>query len=143
MPDSSALARSLPALNEMNAYFWTSGREGRLRILRCQACGLYIHPYAARCPQCRSPEIEPEPVSGRGVVVSYTVNHQAWFPHVPVPYVVALVELDEQSSIRLITNLLTVPVDSVRVGMAVEVYFEQHGDVFVPLFRPRQDGSND
>jgi uncharacterized OB-fold protein len=141
--DSPALARSLPALNEMNAYFWTSGREGRLKILRCQACGLYIHPYAALCPKCRSSELEPEPVSGRGVVVSFTVNHQPWFPHVPVPYVIALVELEEQSSIRLVTNLLTVPVESVRVGMRVEVYFEAHGEVFIPLFRPVQDAPND
>ena len=139
MPDSPVLARSLPALNEMNGYFWTSGRDGRLRILRCQACGLYIHPYAAVCPKCRSDEIAPEPMSGRGVVVSFTINHQPWFPHVPVPYVIALVELAEQSSIRLVTNLLTVPVEAVRAGLPVEVYFEEHGEVFVPLFRPVQD----
>jgi len=139
MSDSPALARPLPGLNEMNGYFWTSGREGRLKILRCQACGLYIHPYAAICPGCRSPDVQPEPVSGRGVVTSFTVNHQPWFPHVPAPYVIALVELEEQASIRLVTNLLTVPVETVSVGMPVTVYFEQHGEVFVPLFRPEQD----
>jgi uncharacterized OB-fold protein len=136
MQVSEPLARPLPVLNEMNGYFWTSGKDGRLKILRCQACGCYIHPYAALCPKCRSPEVEPEAVSGRGVVVSFTVNHQPWFTHVPVPYVIALVELQEQSDIRLVTNLPTVPIEEVRVGMPVEVYFEPHGEVFVPLFRP-------
>ena len=138
MSDSPVLARPLPALNEMNGYFWTGGREGRLQILRCQACGLYIHPYAALCPKCRSADVAPEAVSGRGVVTSFTVNHQPWFPHVPVPYVIALVGLEEQSSIRLVTNLLTCPVEDVRVGMPVEVYFEPHGNVFIPLFRPAE-----
>jgi uncharacterized protein len=138
VPSAPPLARPLPALNEMNGYFWTSGRDGRLRILRCQACGHYIHPYAAACPTCRSDDLEPEPVSGRGVVTSVTINHQPWFPHVPTPYVVALVELEEQHDIRLVTNLLTCPVEDVRAGMAVEVYFEPHGEIFVPLFRPQE-----
>ena len=143
MSESSVLARSLPALNEMNGYFWTSGRDGQLKILRCQDCACYIHPYAALCPKCRSAQLAPEAVSGRGVVVSFTVNHQPWFPHVPVPYVIALVELEEQASIRLVTNLLTVPVEAVRIGMPVEVYFEAHGEVFVPLFKPTQEPSLD
>lgn len=129
--------RPLPALNEMNGYFWTGGRDGKLRILRCQACGCYIHPYAALCPRCRSEAIAPEAVSGRGVVIAFTVNHQPWFPNVPVPYVVALVELEEQSNIRLVTNLPTMPATDVRAGLPVEVFFEEHGEVFVPLFRPR------
>lgn len=142
MTDETPPARSLPVLNDMNGYFWTGGREGRLRILRCQDCGRYIHPYAALCPKCRSERIEPEAVSGRGQVVSFTVNHQPWFPHVPVPYVIALVELDEQADIRLVTNMPDTPIEAVRPGLPVEVYFEAHGEVFIPLFRAAQGGAD-
>jgi uncharacterized protein len=129
-----AVQRPLPLPTEMNAYFWQGGADGRLHILRCQACGTWIHPYAARCPNCRSADVAPEPVSGRGAVIGFTVNHQPWIPDVPVPYVVALVELEEQANLRLMTNLPLIPIEAVRVGLAVKVYFEPHGDIYVPLF---------
>ena len=134
--EPTALARPLPVINDMNGYFWRGGADGRLHIMHCDDCGLYFHPYQSACHSCGSAKVAPSPVSGRGVVLSSTINHQPWFPHVPVPYVVALVELEEQGPVRLVTNMLETPVDAVVPGMKVEVHFEQHGDIFVPLFRP-------
>jgi len=127
-------ARALPQISEMNQYFWCGGVDGRLHILRCGPCGTYIHPYAERCPRCRGDAVSPQPVSGRGTVVGFTVNHQAWIKDVPVPYVVAIVELEEQSDIRLMTNLPTTPIEAVKVGLPVKVYFEPAGDIYLPLF---------
>lgn len=129
--------RQLPLINEMNRYFWCSGASGQLHILRCGDCGTWVHPYAGLCPKCRTESLSPQPVSGRGTVVGYTVNHQPWLPNVPVPYAVALVELEEQSNIRLVTNILDCPLDEVRVGLPVEVCFEAHEELHIPLFRPR------
>lgn len=140
MSDAPA-QRPLPAITEMNSHFWTGGKDGRLHILRCEACGHYIHPYAARCTRCRSAAIAPVAVSGRGTVVGFTVNHQAWLPGVAVPYVVAIVQLEEQSDLRLMTNLPRTPLEAVRVGLAVKVYFEQDGDIFVPLFEADEGGA--
>ena len=44
----------LPLLDDENRFFWTSGADGRLRFLRCQACGYYLHPPLPRCPTCGS-----------------------------------------------------------------------------------------
>lgn len=126
--------RALPAINEMNRYFWCGGADGRLRILRCMACGFYIHPYAARCPKCHSADLAPEPVSGRARVLSFTVNHQQWEANFPPPFIVAIVVLEEQEDIRLMTNMPRTPIEEVRHDMPVTVFFESHGDVFVPLF---------
>ena len=126
--------RPLPTVNEMNHYFWLGGADGRLHILRCEACGYWIHPYAGRCPKCRSDKLSPQPVSGRGTVAGFTVNHQPWIKDVKVPYVVALVELDEQSNVRLMTNMPRTPIETVRVGLPVKVFFEQQGTIYVPLF---------
>lgn len=66
---------------------------------------------------------------------SFTVNHQRWDDSAE-PYVVAIVELDEQPGLRLMTNLIGVAVDDIRIGMPVQVVFESHGGVHLPLFGP-------
>lgn len=130
------LARPLPAITEMNDYFWRSGSKGHLHILCCTDCGIYAHPYVARCSACRSKNMAPKAVSGIAVVCGFTINHQPWYPHVPTPYVIAYVELVEQRNIRLATNIVNCPVEDVVIGMPVKVLFEQYDDIFVPVFEP-------
>jgi uncharacterized protein len=120
----------------MNRYFWLSGSDGNLRILRCGACGRYHHPYVARCSACGSRGVTPAIVSGRGILLSMSVNHQPWFPAVPVPYVLGLVQLAEQDNLRLPTNIVNIPWQMVKPDMRVKVCFERHGEIFVPLFEP-------
>ena len=43
--------RKLPALEPDPAFFWTSGADGHLRILRCGYCGHWQHPPLPRCPR--------------------------------------------------------------------------------------------
>ena len=128
--------RVLPQLSDENEFFWTSGREGVLRFLRCTDCQYYIHPPTPICPKCFGRALEPSPVSGRGTVFSFTVNHKSWDGS-EEPYTIALVQLEEQDDLRLTTNLVDCPPDDVEIGMPVEVVFEDHDPVFVPLFRVR------
>ncbi|HEX6423361.1 MAG TPA: Zn-ribbon domain-containing OB-fold protein [Acidimicrobiales bacterium] len=132
---TAAPFRVQPALDDENRFFWTSGRDGRLRFLRCQACGHHLHPPVPRCPACGARDLAPEPVSGRAEVFSYTVNHQPWDGSTE-PYVIALVAFPEQDGLRLTTNIVGCEPGDVRVGMPVTVTFEQHGEVWFPLFEP-------
>jgi uncharacterized OB-fold protein len=127
--------RVQPALDDSNRFFWTSGRDGRLRFLRCQECGYWLHPPVPRCPECGSWEVASEAVSGRGEVWSYTVNHQSWDGD-PEPYAIVLVALAEQDGLRLTSNLVGCPVEDVRIGMPVRVTFERQDQVWFPLFEP-------
>jgi len=127
--------RPLPALTPETEFFWTAGADGRLRFLRCHDCYTYIHPPTPVCPKCTSRSLTPEPVTGRGTVVTFTVNHQDWGLLAP-PYVIAIVELVEQPGLRLTTNLVNVDADAVRSGMDVQVHFEPVDDVWLPLFEP-------
>jgi uncharacterized OB-fold protein len=68
-------------------------------------------------------------------VWSYTVTHQSWDGS-PDPYAIVLVALPEQDGLRLTSNLVNCPVESVRIGMPVRVVFEQHDRVWFPLFEP-------
>jgi uncharacterized OB-fold protein len=127
--------RVLPRLDDTNRFFWTSGEDGRLRFLRCGACHHYVHPPVPRCPYCLEGTLAPQPVSGDGTVHSFTVNYQQWIPW-SGPYVIGLVTIAEQEDVRLTTNVVDCALEDVRVGMAVEVTFEQVEDIWLPLFRP-------
>ena len=133
MPDP--VPRLLPTTDELSGFFWTRGRDGKLRFLQCAACSYLIHPPAPVCPQCHSREAAPAEVSGRGTLYSFTTNHQPW-DGVGDVYVIGLVQIDEQQDVRLTTNLVGIEPSEVQIGMAVEVVFEDHDPVFLPLFRP-------
>ena len=81
-------------------------------------------------------DVTPHPVSGRATVAAFSVNVHQWLPNFPPPYVVAIIELDEESDVRLTTNIMDCAIDEVHIGMAVEVLFEQWDDVWIPVFRP-------
>ena len=127
--------RVLPSMDDLSAFFWTSGADGRLRFLCCSACSYFIHPPAPYCPRCGGRRAAPEPVAGRGQLYSYTVNHQPW-DGTDEPYIIGAVTIDEQPDLRLLTNLVDVTAEDLRIGMAVEVVFEDHAPVYLPLFRP-------
>lgn len=129
-------ARQLPRPTAESAAFWRGGETGRLLIHQCADCRRYHHPPAPICPHCLSRHVEPMPVSGRGTVHSYTINHQPWLPGMAVPFAVAYVSLDEQPDVWLMTNIVGCEVDQVAIGQKVRVRFEQHEDVWVPLFEP-------
>ena len=69
------LDRPLPEPNSETAFFWEAAQKGELHILRCNACGTYVHLPRPACRNCQSTDLAPARVSGRGVVHSFTVTH--------------------------------------------------------------------
>jgi uncharacterized OB-fold protein len=128
--------RPTPKLDDENRFFWTSGADGKLRFLHCDACDYYIHPPAPVCPKCLAAEVAPKAVSGRASVRSVTINHQPFVPGVATPFAIAVVNIAEQDDVNLTTNILDAAPEAVTIGMPVQVTFEQRGDVYVPLFKP-------
>ena len=133
--------RVLPRVTPLNEHFWQAGADGRLHILRCRDCKTWIHPPSPRCPECLGKDLAPEAVSGRATVATFTLNHQPWVPAPDHPYAIAIVELDEDPRVRLMTNIVNCPAESVAIGMPVAVTFEQHEDVYFPLFEPTERGA--
>jgi uncharacterized OB-fold protein len=127
------MALPTPHIDDENRAFWTGGADGELRFARCNACGYYLHPPSPRCPECWSDDIAPSAVSGRGTVYTYTINRRQWTPGLEVPFTLAVIELDEQPGLRLITRLAS---DTPEIGQPVEVAFEARGEAFIPIFRP-------
>jgi len=127
----------LPTPDDHTQEYWDAARRGTLLIKRCAACGR-AHSYPRRfCPYCWSEDVSWEAAGGRGTLYTYSVVHQNDLPPFDerVPYVAAIVELDEGP--RVITTLVDCDLDALRVGMAVEVAFRAVSDeVTIPVFRP-------
>ena len=127
--------RLLPRLSDDVAFFWTSGADGVLRFLRCNACGFFIHPPGPVCPRCLSRDLAPREVSGRGHVETFTVNYQQWIPGSD-PYIIAWVSIDEQPNVRLTTNLVDVEPERRAHRHAGARGLRARRDVWLPLFTP-------
>ena len=63
---------------------------------------------------CHSKNLAAEAVSGDATLATFSVNHQPWMPGPELPYIVAIVEIVEQPSVRLTTNLVNCAPDDVR-----------------------------
>lgn len=124
--------------NEITQFFWDAARAHRLEVLRCDGCGHYVHWPQPICPRCQSERLTPAEVSGRGAVYSYTVVEHVFNPLLAgaVPYSLAIVELEEQEGLRLLTNIVDCPHEELRIGMDVEVTFEDYENGSLPQFRP-------
>ena len=91
------------------------------------------HPPRPMCPHCHSLRREVARLSGRGAVYSWIVpRHPAPIGFAEAP-VVALIQLDE--GLRLVSNVIGVPVAEMRNGLRVKVAFEPTvGGRAVPVF---------
>jgi uncharacterized OB-fold protein len=127
--------RPAPIVTEDSGAFWDAADEGRLVAQRCVACGRLRHPPRPMCPHCRSLEVDVVTLSGRGTLYSYAVLHHPQHPAFDYPVLAALVDLEE--GIRVVSNLVGLAPDEIRIGLAVQAEFEAtDGDHCVPVFRP-------
>jgi uncharacterized OB-fold protein len=127
--------RILPLVTDANRHFWTCGPSGPLRILRCGNCGRYVHPPNPLCPRCLTFSLSAVAVSGRGSIWSLTTNRHTWIPGFDPPYAIAHIDLEEQPGLRVLSNIVGPGATDARIGDLVEVTFEMHGEIAVPLFR--------
>lgn len=133
-------AKPLPVPTPESEPFWEGCRRHELLLQRCGACGSLWFPPAALCANCLSDSWSWSRTSGRGTVYSFVVFRRVYHPGFTdeVPYVVAVVELEEGP--RLPTALVGVSIDDVSCDMAVEVVFDDVTEtVTLPKFRPRLD----
>jgi uncharacterized OB-fold protein len=129
--------RPLPLPDQDTAAFWEGARNGKLLVQRCVECRRVQFYPRFFCTACVG-AVEWIEASGRGEVYSFSIVRKNGTPPFDtlVPYVLALIELDE--GVRMMGNVVDVPVDDVGIGMAVEVRFVRETDeIFLPMWRPR------
>lgn len=131
------VARSTPPrLDPDNAEYFAAAAAGRLIIQRCTDCGLPRYYPRLLCPDCHSEASDWMQASGLGTVHSYSVVWRAPLPQFAdmVPYIVALVDLDE--GVRMFTRV-DAPHDDIRIGDRVTCRIEKMSeDIGIPVFVP-------
>jgi uncharacterized protein len=127
-----------PAPDSLTSFFWEGARRHKLLIQKCDGCGRFQHPPEPVCHHCLSFALGSGEVSGVGTIYSFEIATQAFHPWFTdkIPFVIAVVELAEQPNLKLITNIVDVDPDAVRVGARVQVAWRQLDDEFtLPVFR--------
>lgn len=126
--------RPRPVVNRDNAGFWEGVAEHRLLVQRCADCATLRFPWLPGCNACGSRRWDTVEASGEGTVYSYVVMHHPPFPAFDPPYAVGLIELAE--GVRMISNVVGVPYDKVRIGMPVRLEFRSvDEELELPVFR--------
>lgn len=128
--------RPLPEFTPENTAFWTGGADGKLMIAFCDCCAHAIHPPQLICPQCWSEKVAFRPVSGTGTVYTCTVNHQPWMPDMPVPFALAVVDVDDAPGVRVTAQVVGADLQDVAIGQRMQVTFLNIDDVWFPQWEP-------
>ena len=126
-----------PPISDFNKPFWEAAKRHSLELQQCNDCKQPWAPSGPVCPKCFSDCFSWVKMSGRGKIASWVVFHKEYHPAFAkeLPYNVAFVELDEGP--RLITNIVGAANKDLRIGMPVEVTFEDVDAQFsLPKFRP-------
>ncbi|MFE1231718.1 bifunctional MaoC family dehydratase N-terminal/OB-fold nucleic acid binding domain-containing protein [Streptomyces sp. NPDC058745] len=126
--------RPRPVVNRDNAGFWEGVAAHRLLVQRCGDCATLRFPWLPGCNACGSQRWDTVEASGAGTVYSYVVMHHPSFPAFDPPYAVGLIELAE--GVRMVSNVVGVPYDKVRIGMPVRLEFLRvDAELELPVFR--------
>lgn len=131
--------KPLPEVNSLTAPFWEYCKKHELRMQYCNECKQWIWYPKAVCPNCGKKEsIEWVRLSGKGKIYSYTIirqvidNSESF--NKDIPFIIALVELDEGP--RIYSNVINATADSASIGDRVEVIFEDVTDeITLPKFK--------
>jgi len=129
--------KPLPAIDLESRPFWQAARERKLAIMLCRDCRRHFFYPRIFCPQCHSDAVAWTEASGRGTIYSFTIARRPAGPafKADLPYAVALVELEEGP--RLMSNIVTADVASLRIGQKVKAVFEDvTEDVTLVKFAP-------
>ena len=128
------------------ARFWAAAAEGRLELPRCGSCGRVCWYPKETCSHCGGSAFAWEPLAGRARLFSWAVVRNVFLPQYreKVPYVTGLVSLEEDPSVRLVTEVVDTDVDAgeLEFDQPMEVVFRPlrfagvDRTVMAPLWRP-------
>ncbi len=118
--DEKFLPEKIPSWQQP---FWESLRQREIRIQRCTSCKRYRHVPKEICANCHSTSYSWEPVSGRGIVYTYTIVHRGPTPayQAGAPYAIVHAAMDE--GFRMVGTITGIDPESVTIGAPIRVVY--------------------
>lgn len=137
-----SLTKPTPTL--LSAPYWDGCAAGVLRVQRCGNCEKFRFYPTESCPCCGTIGGTWTDMKGTGKVYSWIVVHNSgdayWSTR--VPYVSAIIELDDQQQLYMPGLLTDIDPADVQAGMPVGVWFEQlDSGATLPRWKPIEAGS--
>jgi uncharacterized OB-fold protein len=136
----------LPDLtDERTAEYFAGAARGELVLPRCDACNRLVWYPEPECPHCGGHAFTWVPVIGRGRVYTWAVVRRAFLPAFEemVPFVTALVSLEEDPAVRIVSYVVDCDPEALAADMPVEAVFRPlrfptvpDRSVPVPMFVP-------
>ena len=136
----------LPDLtDERTAEYFAGAARGELVLPRCDSCNRFVWYPEEKCPHCGAGSFTWTRVSGRGRVFTWTVVRRAFLPAFEemVPFVTALVSLEEDPAVRIVSYIVDCEPDALAADLPVEAVFRPlqfatvpDRSVPVPMFVP-------
>jgi uncharacterized protein len=117
--------------------FWDGCHRHEFQMQKCDQCNKYYFPTGPICPHCFSTNFKWEKLSGKAEVYSFVIVRRSPGPDwdADVPYVMADIQLAEGP--RMISNVIGCKPEDVKIGMKVEVTFDDVTEtVSLPKFKP-------
>ncbi len=132
-------SRPLPTLDEPDSgEFWRATATKELKFQRCDSCATTIWYPRPHCTGCLDGTLAWHSSNGFGTLYSYSVVRQSYHPFFRnlVPYSVAYVDVDE--GFRILTNVVGIedPSTELKIGQRLQLVWEQHEGLNIPLFEP-------
>ena len=133
----------LPDVDDaLTAGYFSGAARGELSIPRCDVCGRWVWYPEAACPACGG-ALTWTATSGRGGLFSWVVVERAFLPAFAdmVPFVTALVALEEDPAVRIVALLVDVDPAELAIDLPMEAVFRPLAfptvpdrSVVVPMF---------
>jgi len=128
------MSKILPRPTKTSEPYWQGCREHELRLQKCSACQQVQFYPRIMCSRCQHQSLGWIVASGLGEIASFSVVRRGVSEAYATPYIVALIDLEEGP--RMMSHVVGATPDSIAVGDAVTVDFEDWSDeIVMPVFR--------
>ena len=134
---SDAAVKHFPRPTPETEAFWEGCRKHKLLLQRCVDCSEFQFYPRIACTTCSGDNLEWVKASGRGTILTFTIVRRPVSEAyaVDVPYVVALIRLDEGPT--MMSNVVQCDPEALQIGDPVRVLFENWSeDISIPQFCP-------
>jgi uncharacterized OB-fold protein len=122
------MPKQSPVPEDVDRGFWEAANENRLVVQNCQECNRLQHPPQEACAQCGSgAHLDWREMSGRGTIYTYAVMYDNPVPLLfeDQPFNAAVIKLEDDPDIMMLSHLPGTPVDEVPIGAPVKLVFEK------------------
>jgi len=128
--------RPLPVPTPTSEPYWQGLADGQVTLQQCDDCSAWVFYPRTHCNGCLSPNLTWKPVSGSGVVYSFTVARRPTAPQFADEILQLIIVVELEQGVRMNAVMVNIAPESLSVGMAVKPVFHHQDGATLLYFEP-------